>query len=49
MPWRAIMAISNGLDSYLDAVIKRTQEAFSREVVVFLPDPENQHVLKPHH
>jgi two-component system sensor histidine kinase KdpD len=42
------LAVSNDLDSYLRAVIERTKDTFSREAVVFLPDPENQRVLKPH-
>jgi two-component system sensor histidine kinase KdpD len=43
------LAVSNELDSYLDAVIKRTEDTFSHEVLVFVPDPEKQHVLKPYH
>ncbi len=42
------LAVSNDLDSYLGAVIKRTEDTFSHEVIVFLPDPEKQHVLKPY-
>jgi two-component system sensor histidine kinase KdpD len=42
------LAVSNEVDSYLNAVMTRTKETFSCDAVVFLPEPENKGVLKAH-
>ena len=42
------LAISNELDSYLEAIFKRTKETFSSDAVVFVPDPDKKGVLKPY-
>ena len=42
------LTVSNDLESYIRAIIKRTKETFGRETVIFLPDAQNKGLLKPH-
>ena len=42
------MAVSNDLESYVKAILKRTQDTFGNEVIIFLPDPQNKDMLKPY-
>jgi two-component system sensor histidine kinase KdpD len=41
------LAISNDLDSYIQAIINRAKETFGHDTVIFLPDPRNRETLKP--
>ena len=40
------LAISNNLESYILAVIRRAKETFGHDTIVFLPDPQNKETLK---
>ncbi len=40
------LAISNDLESYIRAIISRAKETFGYDTVIFLPDPQNQEILK---
>jgi two-component system sensor histidine kinase KdpD len=42
------LAVSNDLDSYVQAVMKGTKETFGYDVVIFLPDVQNKGTLKPY-
>jgi two-component system, OmpR family, sensor histidine kinase KdpD len=42
------LAVANDLESYIQAVLKRTQDTFENEAVIFLPDPQNKTHLKPY-
>ena len=42
------LAISNDLESYIHAIIKRAKETFGHDAIVFLPDPQNKETLKPY-
>jgi two-component system sensor histidine kinase KdpD len=42
------LAISNDLESYIHAIISRAKETFGHDAIVFLPDPQNRTLLKPH-
>ncbi|MGD0795409.1 MAG: DUF4118 domain-containing protein [Dehalococcoidales bacterium] len=42
------LAVSNDLESYIVAIIKRAKETFGHETIIFLPDPENKEKLKPY-
>lgn len=42
------LTVSNDLDSYIRAIIKRTKETFGRETIIFLPDVKNKELLVPH-
>ncbi len=42
------LAISNDLESYIQAIIKRAKETFGHDTIVFLPDPQNKETLKPY-
>jgi two-component system sensor histidine kinase KdpD len=40
------LAVSNDLESYIRAVIRRARETFGREATIFLPDPQNKEMLR---
>jgi two-component system, OmpR family, sensor histidine kinase KdpD len=42
------LAVSNDLDSYINAITKRAKETFGHDTVIFLPDRENKDILKPY-
>jgi two-component system sensor histidine kinase KdpD len=42
------LSISNTLESYISAIVKRAKETFGRDVMVFLPDSTNKGMLKPY-
>ena len=42
------LAISNDLESYIRAIIKRAKETFGHDTIVFLPDVQNKETLKPY-
>jgi two-component system sensor histidine kinase KdpD len=42
------LAISNDLESYIHAIIKRAKETFGRDATIFLPDVQNKGTLKPY-
>jgi two-component system sensor histidine kinase KdpD len=42
------LAVSNDLESYIRAIITRAKETFGHDTIVFLPDPQNKEILKPH-
>jgi two-component system sensor histidine kinase KdpD len=42
------LAVSNDLESYIRAIIKRAKETFGHDTIVFLPDPQNKETLKPY-
>ena len=42
------LAVSNDLESYIVAIIKRARETFGHDAIVFLPDQKNKEKLKPY-
>jgi two-component system, OmpR family, sensor histidine kinase KdpD len=42
------LAISNNLESYIHAILKRAKETFNHDTFVFLPDSKNKENLKPY-
>jgi len=40
------LAVSNDLESYVRAIIRRTKETFGHEAAIFLPDAQNKGLLK---
>jgi two-component system, OmpR family, sensor histidine kinase KdpD len=40
------LAISNDLESYIKAILKRTKDTFENDAIIFLPDPQNKESLK---
>ena len=42
------LAVSNDLESYIKAILKRIKDTFGNEVIIFLPDPQNKEILKPY-
>jgi two-component system sensor histidine kinase KdpD len=42
------LAVSNDLESYIRAIIKRARETFGHDATVFLPDTQNKETLKPY-
>lgn len=40
------LAVSNDLESYILAIVKRAKETFGHDAIVFLPDPQNKDTLK---
>jgi two-component system, OmpR family, sensor histidine kinase KdpD len=40
------LALSNDLESYIHAIIKRAKETFGDTATIFIPDPENKETLK---
>jgi two-component system, OmpR family, sensor histidine kinase KdpD len=42
------LAVSNDLDSYINAITKRAKETFGHDTVIYLPDRENTNILKPY-
>ncbi len=40
------LTVSNDLESYVRAIIRRTKETFGHEVAIFLPDVQNKGLLK---
>ena len=42
------LAVSNDLESYVRAIIKRAKETFGHDTIVFLPDIQNKEKLKPY-
>jgi two-component system, OmpR family, sensor histidine kinase KdpD len=42
------LAVSNDLESYIRAIIKRAKETFGHDTIVFLPDPQSKETLKPY-
>ena len=42
------LAISNDLESYIHAIIKRAKETFGYDAIIFLADPQNKETLKPY-
>jgi two-component system sensor histidine kinase KdpD len=42
------LAVSNDLESYIKAILKRTRDTFENETIVFLRDPQNKGFLKPY-
>ncbi len=42
------LAVSNDMESYIRAVIKRAKETFGHNTIVFLRDPQNKETLKPY-
>ncbi len=42
------LSVAADLESILRAIISNISQTFSREVVIFLPDPQSSHLLKPH-
>ncbi len=42
------LAVSNDLESYIRAIIKRAKETFGHDTIVLLPDPQNKETLKPY-
>jgi two-component system, OmpR family, sensor histidine kinase KdpD len=42
------MAVSNDLESYIHAIVRRSKETFGREAVLYLPEAQNGEKLKPY-
>jgi two-component system sensor histidine kinase KdpD len=42
------LAVSNDLESYVRAIIKRAKETFGHDAIVFLPDVQKKETLKPY-
>jgi two-component system, OmpR family, sensor histidine kinase KdpD len=42
------LAVSNDLESYVKAVLKRTKDTFENEAIIFLPDSKNKDILRPY-
>jgi two-component system sensor histidine kinase KdpD len=42
------LAVSNDLESYVKAILKRTKDTFENEAIIFLPDSKNKVTLKPY-
>jgi two-component system, OmpR family, sensor histidine kinase KdpD len=42
------LAVSSDLESYIRAIIKRAEETFGQDTIIFLPDPQNKETLKPY-
>ncbi len=42
------LAISNDLESYIRAIVKRAKETLGHDSIVFLSDPQNKESLKPY-
>jgi two-component system, OmpR family, sensor histidine kinase KdpD len=42
------LAVSNDLESYVSAILKRTRGSIGNEAIIFLPDPKNKEILKPY-
>ena len=42
------LAVSNDLESYISAIIKRAGETLGHETIIFLPDPQNKETLQPY-
>jgi two-component system sensor histidine kinase KdpD len=42
------LATSNDLESYIHVIIKRAQETFGHDAIIFLPDVKNKETLKPY-
>jgi two-component system sensor histidine kinase KdpD len=42
------LAVSNDMESYIRAVIKRAEETFGHHAIIFLPDIQNKETLKPY-
>lgn len=40
------LVISRGLESYIEAIVKRIKETLGIDIVIFLPDTENHQLLK---
>lgn len=40
------LAVSNDLESYIRAIIKRAKETLGHDTTIFLPDPQNKETLK---
>ena len=41
------LAVANDLESYIKAILKRTQDTFGNDAIIFLPDPKNKEILEP--
>jgi two-component system, OmpR family, sensor histidine kinase KdpD len=42
------LAISNDIESYIQATVHRARETFGRKATIYLPDPQNKRLLKPY-
>jgi two-component system sensor histidine kinase KdpD len=42
------LAVSNDLESYIRAIIKRAKETFGHHTIIFLPNVQNKETLKPY-
>ena len=42
------LALSNDLESYIHSIMKSSQETFGYETTIFLPDEQNDGILRPH-
>jgi two-component system sensor histidine kinase KdpD len=42
------MSVSNDLESYISAIVRRSKDTFGREAVLYLPEAQNKERLKPY-
>lgn len=42
------MSVSNDLESYIKAIVRRSKDTFGREAVLYLPEAQNKERLKPY-
>jgi two-component system, OmpR family, sensor histidine kinase KdpD len=41
------LAVANDLDSYIKAILRRTRDTLENDILIFLPDPENNEIMQP--